>query len=225
MIALLLALVLTPDIHVMDEYGRQRSTSEFRGSPVLLAPMYAHCPLACPMIARGLKKGLAQSSASPTSYRVILFSFDPRDTPADLQLFRERQQLPLSWTIVRANNSADAHRFLDALGYRYADTNGLLNHLNAVVALTPELQPAKFLLGTSYSGPQMDEALRVASGQRDWVGRYGGFLLAALLFTMLLSMIYILSTIHANDPAHARSTSVRPEVRNSPRNFLRHRHS
>jgi len=156
MILLLLAMLSgaaappPPLINVMDEYGRQRSMAEFRGSPVLLAPMYAHCPLACPMIARGLKKGLAQSSASPTSYRVILFSFDPRDTPADLQLFRDRQQLPLSWTIVRANNSADAHRFLDALGYRYADTNGLFNHLNAVVVLTPDLQPAKFLLGTSY---------------------------------------------------------------------------
>jgi len=199
MIAFLLALVLTPNINVMDEYGRQRSMSEFRGSPVLLAPMYAHCPLACPMIARGLKKGLAQSSASPTSYRVILFSFDPRDTPADLQLFRDRQQLPLSWTIVRANNSADAHRFLDALGYRYADTNGLFNHLNAVVALTPELQPAKFLLGTSYRGRDIDDALRVATGRRDWIGKYGGFLLGTLLFTALLSMIYIVSSLRTED--------------------------
>jgi len=184
-----------PLISVMDEYGRQRSMSEFRGSPVLLAPMYAHCPLACPMIARGLKRGLAQSSASPTSYRVILFSFDPRDTPGDLQLFRERQQLPLSWTIIRANNSADAHRFLDSLGYRYADTNGLFNHLNAVVALTPQLQPAKFLLGTSYRGRDIDDALRVASGQRDWIGKYGSFLLALFLFAALLSMIYIVTSL------------------------------
>ena len=199
----MIALLLFVQLQVMDEYGRQRAVSEFRGSPVLLAPMYAHCPLACPLIARGLKKGLSESNASPTSYRVILFSFDPRDTPADLQLFRERQQLPLSWTIVRANDSAGAHRFLDALGYRYADTNGLFNHQNAVVALTPDLQPAKFLLGTSYSGRDLDDALRVASGQRDWIGRYGGFLLAALLLTTLLSMIYILSTIARNDPAHA----------------------
>ena len=197
MIVFLLALVLTstPNIDVMDEYGRQRSMSEFRGSPVLLAPMYAHCPLGCPLIARGLKKGLAQSNASPTSYRVILFSFDPRDTPADLQLFRERQQLPLSWTIVRANSNADAHSFLDALGYRYADTNGLFNHLNAVVALNPDLQPAKFLLGTTYSARDIDDALRIATGKRDWIGKYGGFLLAMLLFTALLSLIYIISTI------------------------------
>ena len=191
----MIALLLFAQISVMDEFGRQRAISEFRGSPVLLAPMYAHCPLACPMIARGLKKGLAQSSASPTSYRVILFSFDPRDTPADLQLFRERQQLPLSWTIVRANSSADAHRFLDALGYRYADTNGLFNHLNAVVALTPDLQPAKFLLGTTYSGREIDDALRIASGRRDWVGKYGAFLLAFLILTLLLSMIYIVTTL------------------------------
>lgn len=206
----MIALLLFAQISVMDEFGRQRSMSEFRGAPVLLAPMYAHCPLACPMIARSLKKGLAQSNASPASYRVILFSFDPRDTPADLQLFRERQQLPLSWTIVRANSSADAHRFLDALGYRYADTNGLFNHLNAVVALTPQLQPAKFLLGTSYRARDIDEALRVASGERDWVGKYGALLLGVLIFTALLSMIYILSTIAGNDSAHARPAPLRP---------------
>jgi cytochrome oxidase Cu insertion factor (SCO1/SenC/PrrC family) len=184
-----------PIIQVMDEYGRQRSISEFRGSPILLAPMYAHCPLACPLIARGLKKGLAQSNASPTSYRVILFSFDPRDTPNDLQLFRERQQLPISWTIVRANSSADAHAFLDALGYRYADTNGLFNHLNAVVALTPDLQPAKFLLGTTYSARDIDDALRIATGKHDWIGKYGGFLIALLLFIALLSLIYLVSSL------------------------------
>jgi cytochrome oxidase Cu insertion factor (SCO1/SenC/PrrC family) len=183
-------------IDVTDEYGRTRSISEFRGSPVLLAPMYAHCPLACPLIARGLRKATAQSNTSPASYRVVLFSFDPRDTPADLRLFRERQQLPLSWTIVRANSAADAHRFLDALGYRYADTNGLFDHINAVVALTSDLRPAKFLYGTSYSGRQVDEALGIARGQRDWIGRFGGVMLAALLFIAALSVIYIGSVAH-----------------------------
>ncbi|HEX7191123.1 MAG TPA: hypothetical protein VF381_06065, partial [Thermoanaerobaculia bacterium] len=112
----------------------------------------------------------------------------------------------------RANDSAGAHRFLDALGYRYADTNGLFNHLNAVVALTPQLQPAKFLLGTSYSGREIDDALRGASGQRDWIGKYGGFLLAALIFTALLSMIYIVSTLSSQKNGGAR-VPVRPAAR------------
>ena len=86
-------------------------------------------------------------------------------------------------------------RFLDALGYRYADTNGLFDHLNAVVALTPDLQPAKFLLGTTYSARDIDDALRVASGQRDWIGKYGGVLIALLLLIALLSLIYIVSMV------------------------------
>lgn len=189
------AAAAPPLIDVIDETGRTRSISEFRGAPVILAPMYAHCPLACPLIARGLKKGLAQADANPSQFRVVLFSFDPRDTPADLRLFRDRQDLPLAWSIVRAKNSADAHRFLDALGYRYADTNGLFEHVNAVVALTSDLQPAKFLYGTTYSGRDLDEALAIARGRRDWIGRYGGWILAALLFIALLSVIYIMTTI------------------------------
>ena len=204
--ALLVALALPlPEIPVIDENGQVRSTAEWRGTPTIVAPLYTRCPLACPLIAQGLKRGVAEASANPASYRVVLFSFDPRDTPADLRRFRERFQIPLAWTIV-ATRGNDARRLLDAAGYRYGDAGGYFTHPSAVIVLTPGLVPATTLYGTKYD---VDAALAVASGSRDWMGRYGGWLLALLLFLALLAVVYLLTLLN-----QARSAS--RDVRHRP---------
>ncbi len=187
MLTLILLAILTTD-----DTNRVRSTDEFRGAPVIVAPIYCRCPLACPLIANGLKRGVAESAASPSSYRVILFSMDPRDTPADLRRFRERHALPLSWTLVSSRNP---HEFLDPLGYRYADANGLFAHPNQIIVLDASLRPVKYLLGTEYSGKQIDEALAIARGRTDWLGRYAGIIIAVLLFIALMAMVYLVTLL------------------------------
>jgi len=187
---MILTLILA--LMVVDDGGRVRSTDEWRGTPTIIAPIYCRCPLACPLIAKGLKRGIAESTTPLASYRVVLFSMDPRDTPEDLRRFRERFQLPLSWTVVA---SKDPRPFLDSLGYRYADANGLFAHPNAVIALDRDLKPAKYLYGTQYSGQEIDEALAIASGRRDWIGQFGGLLLGLLLLIALLSAVYLVTLI------------------------------
>lgn len=175
---------------VVDDGGRVHSTDEWRGTPTIIAPIYCRCPLACPLIAKGLKRAIADSTVPLAQYRVVMFSMDPRDTPADLRRFRERFQLPLSWTVVA---SKDPRPFLDSLGYRYADANGLFAHPNTIIALDRNLHPAKYLYGTQWSGREIDEALAIASGRRDWVGQYGGLLMAVLLLIALLSAVYLVT--------------------------------
>lgn len=184
--------VRIPDIEIIDDSGRTRSTAEWKGVPTILAPLYTRCPLACPMIAQGLKRGVAQADASSSSYRVVLFSFDPRDTPADLRRFRERNRIPLLWTVAAAPRKGDARRLLDAVGYRYGEAGGHFTHPNAVIALTPDLTTAKFLLGTTYD---IDDALAASRGGRDWIGRYGGWMLALLLLVCLLSAVQLVTLL------------------------------
>ncbi len=184
--------VRIPDIETIDDNGRTRSTAEWKGVPTIVAPLYTRCPLACPMIAHGLKRGVAQSDAPSSSYRVVLFSFDSRDTPADLRRFRERNQIPLAWTVVAAPRKGDARRLLDAIGYRYGEAGGHFTHPNAVIALTPDLKTAKFILGTTYD---VDDALAASRGRRDWVDHYGGWLLALLLLVSSLSVIYLVTLL------------------------------
>ena len=190
--AVLLLAASIPNIDVIDDAGRVRSTAEWKGTPTILAPMYARCPLACPMIAQGVKRGAAESSVPVSSYRVVIFSFDPRDTPADLRRFRERQRLPLHWSVVKAVHKGDERRLLDALDYHYGQAGNHWIHPNAIIALTAGGAPAKTLTGTSYD---IDSAIAAARGGRDWVDRYGGWMLAALLFVCLLAVVYLLALI------------------------------
>jgi cytochrome oxidase Cu insertion factor (SCO1/SenC/PrrC family) len=192
--AVLLFAVSIPNIDVIDDLGRVRSTAEWKGTPTILAPMYARCPLACPMIAQGVKRGAAESSAPISSYRVVIFSFDPRDTPADLRRFRERQRLPLHWSVVKAVHKGDERRLLDALDYHYGQAGNHWIHPNSIIALTAGGVPAKTLHGTNYD---IDAALAAARGGRDWIDRYGGWMLALLMFVCLLSVVYLGSLLGA----------------------------
>ncbi len=179
-----------PRIDVVDDSGRVRPITAWKGVPTILVPMYTRCPAACPMITDGLKRAVARSKAQPASYRVVLFSFDPRDTPADLRGFRERHRVPLAWTMATAG-PADVRRLMESIDFRYSDPSQVMTHPNLAVALTPDLKTAKYLFGTSFDGGGVDEALAVARGGGDWIGRFGTYGLAILLLICTLAAVYL----------------------------------
>ena len=181
-------------IAFVDDDGRIRSTGDWRGMPAILAPIYTRCPLACPIITTNLVKGVAESNARLGSYRVILFSFDPRDTPVDLRKFRERHHVPLSWTIATAQRD-DIRTLMDSIDFRYGEVRGAFTHPNLIVFLTPDLQTARYLFGTNYPGSEIDSALTTARGRQDWIERFGGIALALLLFVCTLSAVYLVFLI------------------------------
>jgi hypothetical protein len=53
--------------------------------------------------------------------------------------------------------------------------------------LTPELKTAKYLFGTDIGRREIEAALSIARGSRDWVGEYGKYALALLLVIAALS--------------------------------------
>jgi len=206
MIAVAFALaVALPRIDIIDDSGRTRSIEQWKGSPAILVPMYTRCPTSCPMITEGLKKATAAAKADPTSYRVVLFSFDPRDTPADLREFRARHQIPIAWSMATAK-PADVRRLLEALDVRVSD---FMMHPNVAIAITPDLRPAKSMFGTSFSGSEIDAALDIARGGHDWIGRYGGYALAALLLAAILSGM-VLAVAVTSPSRSASETPDRP---------------
>src|SRR4249920_1470085 len=68
----------------IDEGGRAHRLSEFAGYPTILLPVYTRCRTACLTNLGQLKAALADSTADPTQFRVLLFSFDHTDTPGVL---------------------------------------------------------------------------------------------------------------------------------------------
>jgi cytochrome oxidase Cu insertion factor (SCO1/SenC/PrrC family) len=180
-----------PMIEIVDDRGTTRSLESFKGAPMILAPIFTSCPAACPTIARNLIAAAAKSDQSLATYRVLFLSFDADDDVATLRRFRERQGVPLPWTIARAEPQ-DVRRLLDAVGYSYRKVGNHFAHPNMVIAFTPELKTAKYMMGTTYD---LDEALRLARGGKDWVQRYGALTLSMLLLLCISSLVYLVVLI------------------------------
>ena len=76
--------------------------------PWIVSPMYTRCPHSCSALTAGLRRALDRSGLSPSEYRIVSFSFDPKETDERLRQFRARMQLPSSWLTLRARRSAVA---------------------------------------------------------------------------------------------------------------------
>ena len=169
-------------INWTDETNRTHKLSEFSGYPVIVLPIYTRCRTACVQNVAQLKKALADSSADPRQFRVLLFSFDANDTPATLARYREREAVPLNWSIGAATQS-NIDALLDSLAFPVGKAGSEFTHPNMVLFLDADLRVAHWLYGTDYSTRDVDAALRIASGDSSWLAQHSEWLYALLLFT------------------------------------------
>ena len=177
-----------------DESGRVRNLSEFAGYPVVLLPMYTRCPSACLQTVAQLKKALVDSAADPTQFRVFLFSIDPNDTPASLVAYRQREAVPLGWVLgVADQTNIDA--LLESIGFQSAKAGTEFMHPNLLLFLDSRLQVGKWIYGTGYSTSDVDSALKIASGQNDWIGQHFDILYAIVVFAAALLCVALVQQI------------------------------
>jgi cytochrome oxidase Cu insertion factor (SCO1/SenC/PrrC family) len=194
---------VAPPITWTDDSGRVRKLSDFGGYPLILLPIYTRCPMACIQNVAQLKKTLAESDATPTEFRVLLFSFDSTDTISILAEYRQRESVPLGWFVGTADQSSiDA--LLESIGFQYGKTGSDFAHPNIVVFLDPKLRIAKWIYGTGYTGRDIDDALKIALGQSDWIGQHSDFVYTILLFAASVLCVALFHNlrqrrIHRND--------------------------
>ena len=135
-----------------------------------------------------LKAALAEATADPAQFRVLLFSFDDTDTPAILRDYRSREKIPLSWSVGTASRK-DIAALLESIGYQYGQAGREFIHPNILFFLGRDLRISRWIHGDNYSGRDVDAALRVAAGESDWVGRHFDLLYALLVFGASLSAV------------------------------------
>jgi protein SCO1 len=164
-----------------DDTGQERQLSEFAGFPVVLLPIYTRCRSACIANVDQLKKALADSSADPRQFRVLLFSFDSAETPSTLAAYRTRENIPLSWLVGTASKE-NIDALLESIGFQYGKAGTEFVHPNLLIFLDSNLRIAKWIYGTDYSGRDVDLALKIAAGESDWIGQHAEWLYTVLLF-------------------------------------------
>ena len=182
-----------------DESGRTRQLSEFVGYPVILLPIYTRCQTTCIRNVDQLKNVLAGSSADPRQFRVLLFSFDPTETPSTLAKYRTRENIPLAWSVGTASQES-IDTFLESIGFQYGRAGIEFAHANLLVFLDSKLRIAKWIYGTGYSDRDVDLALRLAAGEKDWIGQHSEWLYALLLFSgslLCVALVYYVVQLSA----------------------------
>ena len=138
---------------VLDEQDRHQSLGP-GPEPTLLLPIFTRCAGTCPVTAATLKQAIPGASAD---FRVVLLSFDPHDTAADLRSFRKRLGLPSAWLVVRSVDARATRELFDDLQFPVMNSEGGSNHPDQTFVFSP-----KGVWAATLSGPPSKEELRSA---------------------------------------------------------------
>ena len=114
-----------PDGSFLDQGGKTRRFSDFKGAPVVMTFIYTRCPIAtfCPLMDRHFATLQKTLKADPVlkNARLVTISFDPvTDTPAVLTRHAKTLDADLSrWTFLTGDRD-DVDRFASRFGVSIA---------------------------------------------------------------------------------------------------------
>jgi protein SCO1/2 len=175
------------ELPAIDEAGHARKLADFFDGrrPVLLVPGYYRCPQLCGLVMHGLIDALQASRVDRSQWRIVRFSIDPSETPADARARRDAEAgyaqfafglhapdaLDLHLLTLR---EGDARRLADDIGYRYGplrDANagageGAYAHPASVVVVTPHGTVSRYFNGLQFDAAELRVALADAAGDR-----------------------------------------------------------
>lgn len=198
-------------INWIDESGRTRALTELSGYPVVLLPIYTRCPGPCLRNVEQLKTALASSTADPRVFRVLLFSFDSGDDSESLAKYRQRENIPLGWSIGTASQT-NIDTLLESIGVQVGKAGKEFIHPNIVIFLDPNLRVAKWIYGSNYSSADIDLALKVAGGRSDWIGQHSQVLYSVLLFAgslLCVGLCYSLAELKSSRGSSSIDDAIR----------------
>ena len=109
--------------------------------------------------------------------------------------YRTHESIPLAW-FVGTSSQPNIDALLESVGFQYGRAGTEFAHPNLLLVLDSKLRVAKWIYGIEYSGGDIDRALKVASGESDWIGQHSEWLYALLLFAgslLCVALIYYLA--------------------------------
>lgn len=77
-----------PDIPITTQLGVKNLSAIWRDKPMLLTMVFSRCARVCSPFLRSLTSAISDAGGLGTDYRVVVLSFDPRDTVADMEMMR-----------------------------------------------------------------------------------------------------------------------------------------
>jgi protein SCO1/2 len=164
------------DLAFVDESGRPvRLGDYFKGKPVVLICAYYKCPMLCPLVFKGITRGLSKVPFDiGKDYEVVTVSFDPRETPAlaaankkDYVARYDRPGAEEGWHFLTGKEDA-IEKLTQAVGFRYVydPKKDMFNHAAGIAILTPTGKISRYLFGVDFSPRDLRLALVEASANK-----------------------------------------------------------
>jgi protein SCO1 len=161
-----------PDTLFVDQSGRKRRFSDFKGSPVALTFIYTRCPIAtfCPLMDRhfaSLQKDLT-ADAALKNVKLVTVSFDPlTDTPAVLTKHAKSLGADLTrWTFLTGDRD-EVDRFASRFGVSIArsmtDQRDITHNLRTAV-IDADGKLVKSYTGNEWKPEQLLTDLKTLAG-------------------------------------------------------------
>jgi protein SCO1/2 len=103
---------------------------------------YASCPVACPVLLSELDRIANELPPDAArDVRIVVVSFDPRDTPERLATLARERKLDERWVLASASD-LDARTLAAAIGFKYRKLdNGEYFHGSTILALDADGRP------------------------------------------------------------------------------------
>jgi len=187
-----------PDAALMldtTEEGATVRLTELGEGPYVVVPIFTRCRAVCSLVAQALKSAWGENGPDGASARIVLVSFDPEDTQADMAHFRELFQLPRSWYLATVERE-EGLRLFSSLGFRWRTlTARQFDHSGKIFVLNGELRIAS-VLGPDQLTPERLEAEVVAATTgasvarrigTHWLGFFG---VGVILLTLMVAVMW-----------------------------------
>jgi protein SCO1/2 len=160
-----------PDLVFRDASGREGSLLASAQRPLLVVLVFTRCAGVCSPFLASLAHA-QQLVGDRDTYRTLVLSFDPRDTPADMYELAARlgvRDAP-GWTLAVAA-AADVRRLADAFGFWYSwDAERAQFDHPGMLAAVDHGRVVRLLVGTRVEGVRLQEVVRELRG--DFVPGY-----------------------------------------------------
>ena len=99
-----------PDFALVDQHGERVALQAFRGRPVAVTFVYAHCQTMCPLVVDTLKQAVPGGPAT-----VLVVTLDPwRDTPGALPGIARQWNVPANFHVLSSRSVEEVARVVDA---------------------------------------------------------------------------------------------------------------
>lgn len=162
--------VLPTDVRLRDQEGRDVRLGDYIDGehPVIIALAYYECPMLCTLVLNGLVDGMKGLEwAAGKEYRVVVVSFDSRDTP---ELARKKRDAYVGaygrpvgargWDFL-VGAEPEVRRLADALGFRFRWNEETKQYAHAAgsFVITPDGKLSRTLYGISFPAKDLKLAL------------------------------------------------------------------